>query len=333
MGNVIVTKAQEFREKARHSLEGRWKESGIIFYIYSLLLVLIPGMLSIAFLKYILGSSVYISSGDFDSINGFYTIISLFFTVAGMFISYGFTFYAKEVSLGRSPHKYSVLIGFKSFGKVLLLYLLMYLFIFLWAMLFFIPGIIAFYRYRMAPYILIDNPEKSPLQCIRESRDMMVQNKGRLFAVDISFIGWFLLVIIPFAVVSDERRNLLLGRSGDLDILDIRYFLDMTTVGFFIDFIMVFVVGYVGLSVLKLYFKTTEAHFYLELQGIYVSEKELLEKAKAYDKLTENKSKVEEPVEKKADMHKAVDTKLMPKQNPPKEKPTETKLMPGSDKK
>ncbi len=36
-----------------------------------------------------------------------------------------------------------------------------------------VPGIIASYRYRMAVFILLDNPECGALQAIRMSKDMM----------------------------------------------------------------------------------------------------------------------------------------------------------------
>ena len=60
-------------------------------------------------------------------------------------------------------------------------------------MLFVIPGIIASYRYRLAYYILIDDPGKGALQCINESKLMMHGKKLDLLTIDISFIGWYIL--------------------------------------------------------------------------------------------------------------------------------------------
>ena len=71
------------------------------------------------------------------------------------------------------------------------------LFRFLWGLLLIVPGIIASYRYRMAIYLLIDHPEMSTVQCMRESARMMKGHKTELFVLDLSFIGWVLLAGIP----------------------------------------------------------------------------------------------------------------------------------------
>lgn len=56
--------------------------------------------------------------------------------------------------------------------------------------LFIIPGIIIYYRYRLAVYVMFDNPELGAFACMRESARLMRGNKFRLFKLDISFLGW-----------------------------------------------------------------------------------------------------------------------------------------------
>lgn len=75
------------------------------------------------------------------------------------------------------------------------------IFIFLWSLLLIIPGIIAAYRYRMALYLLLDNPNMSVYQCIRESKRMMVGHKAELFVLDLSFLGWYILSAVPFVSI------------------------------------------------------------------------------------------------------------------------------------
>ena len=70
------------------------------------------------------------------------------------------------------------------------------LFTALWSLLFVIPGIIASYRYRMAVYLYLDDPDKGILDCIRESKEMMIGHKFELFVLDLSFILWFLLCAV-----------------------------------------------------------------------------------------------------------------------------------------
>ncbi|MBQ9991992.1 MAG: DUF975 family protein [Firmicutes bacterium] len=63
-----------------------------------------------------------------------------------------------------------------------------------------IPAIAVSYRYRQAFYILMDNPEISCWEAIRQSKQMMRGNKGDLFILDISFILWYLLGIVTFGL-------------------------------------------------------------------------------------------------------------------------------------
>jgi uncharacterized membrane protein len=51
----------------------------------------------------------------------------------------------------------------------------------------------------MVPYIIKDNPELSATQVITRSREMMNGHKWNAFVYDLSFIGWYILGIIPFA--------------------------------------------------------------------------------------------------------------------------------------
>lgn len=82
----------------------------------------------------------------------------------------------------------------------LILGLLVYLFLFLWSLLFIIPGIVKYYSYSMAYFIKCDHPEYSATQTIDESRKLMHGNKMKLFALDLSFIGWWILGSLCFGI-------------------------------------------------------------------------------------------------------------------------------------
>jgi len=68
------------------------------------------------------------------------------------------------------------------------------LLVFLWSLLLVVPGIRAAYSYRMAFYLLADHPDWAPGQAIAESKRLMHGHRWRLFCLDVSFLGWFLLV-------------------------------------------------------------------------------------------------------------------------------------------
>ncbi len=70
----------------------------------------------------------------------------------------------------------------------------------LWSLLFIIPGIVAAYRYAMATYILAQEPDIGILEAISRSKALMEGNKGRLFCLHISFIGWALLSALTLGI-------------------------------------------------------------------------------------------------------------------------------------
>ena len=113
--------------------------------------------------------------------------------------------------------------AFNYFLRFLWLNILCGIFIFLWSLLLIIPGIVAAYRYSMATRIFFDNPEKGALQCIRESKELTRGYKGQLFVLDLSFLGWALLSIVPFVsiyvqpYISVTRSNYYRALRGEHD--------------------------------------------------------------------------------------------------------------------
>lgn len=83
--------------------------------------------------------------------------------------------------------------GFQNYGKVLWLCIITSFFIFMWSLLFYIPGIVKSYAYSLAPYILAENPNMTAREALRESKRLTYGHKGDLFVLDLSFIGWHLL--------------------------------------------------------------------------------------------------------------------------------------------
>ena len=90
----------------------------------------------------------------------------------------------------------------EAWGKSILLSFFIWIFTILWSLLFVIPGIIKYYSYRMAFFILADNPELSAREALKKSEEMMKGRKMDLFVLDLSFIGWLFLVAITFGVAS-----------------------------------------------------------------------------------------------------------------------------------
>ena len=126
-----------------------------------------------------------------------YAINALLMYVAAI-VGAGFTIFLLNTLRNRQPCFANLLDGFGFWWKLLILNLLQSLLIGLWSLLLIVPGVMAHYRYAQALYILIDDPTKSPVQCLRESKSMMNGHKMELFKLDLSFLGWYLLEMIPY---------------------------------------------------------------------------------------------------------------------------------------
>ena len=71
---------------------------------------------------------------------------------------------------------------------------------FLWTLLFIIPGIVKAFAYSMTPFILDENPELTPVEAIHRSRMMMKGHKFDLFWLYLSFIGWGILCLFTAGI-------------------------------------------------------------------------------------------------------------------------------------
>ena len=90
--------------------------------------------------------------------------------------------------------------GTKQLADNMLLGLMHYVFVFLWSLLFVIPGIVKGYSYSMCYYIKNDHPEYTWRECIDASRKMMRGHKWRLFTLHFSFIGWYIVGSLAFGI-------------------------------------------------------------------------------------------------------------------------------------
>lgn len=93
--------------------------------------------------------------------------------------------------------------GFRqNFGETFLLGIVKSIFLMLWTLLFIIPGIIKCYSYAMAEYLMARESDLTAMEAIQKSRTLMAGNKMRLFMLNLSFIGWILLMIVTFGIAA-----------------------------------------------------------------------------------------------------------------------------------
>lgn len=113
--------------------------------------------------------------------------------------------------------------GFGDYGRVFITLFLRDLFLVLWSLLFFIPGIVKSYSYRLVPYLLKDHPELSATEAITRSRQMMNGHKWQAFTLDLSFIGWYLLGILTLGAVTIFWANPYHDNAAAAFYLDLEY--------------------------------------------------------------------------------------------------------------
>lgn len=195
--------AKDYRKMAREVLKGKWKKMAWLVFLAGLL-------------GAVVGVSGGVSFGGFDisaeeidgigrtammAISAVSVAIGLWCIFMGSWVQLGLQALGCRVMDGEAP-KAAMLFPKGVYRKALLLYILRGLFIALWSLLFIIPGIMAAYSYAMADYILYNHPEMSAMEALRESKRLMHGRKGRLFGLDLSFIGWSLLCFVPLYVLA-----------------------------------------------------------------------------------------------------------------------------------
>ena len=118
------------------------------------------------------------------------TFITILAALLGVLLEIGYILYHLGIRRGREMPYLTLFDGFSFAGKVILLYIVQYIFIFLWSLLLFIPGIVKAYAYSMVYYVKADHPEYGWRECLDESQRLMTGHKWEKFVLDLSFIGW-----------------------------------------------------------------------------------------------------------------------------------------------
>lgn len=184
---------KEIVAKAKANLEGQWGTA------------VVGGMLFI-FLSSMANASAFVYQtalnlgGQPESNPVAIGVITILGLLLLSIVSVGYCDMNRRIADGEQLKLETMFGGFSYAGKCIWLNLVMAFFIFLWSLLLIIPGIIASYRYMMAPYILAENPEISVMEAINRSKKMMDGHKGELFVLLLSLIGWAVFAILTCGI-------------------------------------------------------------------------------------------------------------------------------------
>ena len=169
----MMKENKELMAEARASLSGNWGLAVGTFLVY----IIIVGTLQVI-----------------PVIGG---VIGLF--IAGP-MSVGISMFTLSLSRDENARLEQIFEGFKNYGTVLGAYLLMVVFIFLWALLLIIPGIIAGLAYSQTFYILAEDDTIGSMDALRKSKEMMNGYKWKYFCLGLRFIGWALLCLLTLGI-------------------------------------------------------------------------------------------------------------------------------------
>ena len=172
-----MKRAKELRAAAWEKKKGRWGMLALVFFIYSLIMAACAGLSYV-----VVGAvAVLLLSGP---------------------LMLGFTMVCLAVSRRQGAGLSKLFEGFSRFGDSLVLFLLMDIFIFLWSLLLVIPGIIKMYSYSMSWFVLHDRPDLTGNEARKRSMYLMKGHKWKLFCLDFSFIGWYLLSALTLGILA-----------------------------------------------------------------------------------------------------------------------------------
>ena len=206
---------RNLKKAALNSLDGKWgvsiggsalyyfvptlSASAIASFIY-LILGLFIGVIGLdVFFIYSIGGQPQVDPTALVLLILSYFFIGLicffiFFFIQGIF-NYGYSVFTLRLGKNEDAKVDDVFVGFRknNLFRSMKLGVLQAIFLFLWSLLLIVPGIIKYFSYSMAYYILIENPDYTASEALRESKRIMKGHKFKLFVLWLSFIGWFLL--------------------------------------------------------------------------------------------------------------------------------------------
>jgi uncharacterized membrane protein len=200
--------AKTLRSRARANLAGNWGVSIAVAVVAVLLGGLITGVSFFPEMKYDFpldrfpalaqyvegwNRGLEIGSLKFNFRSGIFGFAA--FLIGGV-IQIGYADFLLKQHDGQNANFSDLFSKFDFFGTGFAQRFLRSLYVFLWSLLFVIPGIMKEYSYAMTPFILAENPGMSASQAIRLSEALMDGYKSDLFILDLSFIGWDLLAVL-----------------------------------------------------------------------------------------------------------------------------------------
>lgn len=189
-----------YRREGRSLTKGKIFNIFLVSLIFSIIVGLISGVGASFAPKFDPQTFTVISEGN-PFLNMVFTILTF---LVGGYATYGMVklFIAvtksEEIMLEKA-----LMSGVKDQPvKAPLLSLVQGIFLSLWTLLFIIPGLIKSYSYAMSTYILVNDPNVDVVASITKSRQLMDGKKLKLFMLDLSYLGWYILSLFTLGILT-----------------------------------------------------------------------------------------------------------------------------------
>ena len=232
----------EAKYRARLAMRGAYPHPMLVTLVYILLtgvltyaiMYFVTNPFSLAYLYLVDGENIQDIYRNLFTVRlvGVYLLMELLITLYQWVMMFGYTAYALGLARRTGPGYRTLLEGFAHLGKALLVGFLTGLFTTLWGLAATLPGVVVIiigaladsyglvflgvllvlcgavvelivsYRYRLATYFLLDNPDMGALASITASKQAMRGHKGELFVMDLSFLGWWVLSAFTLGILS-----------------------------------------------------------------------------------------------------------------------------------
>jgi len=168
-----MTENKILMDQSREALKGKWAMVIGTYLIYMLLII------------------------GIQSIKGLGSLASLIISGPMMV---GVAIFSLSIARKQDAYFEQIFKGFKKFEYSLVAYLLIILFIILWALLLIVPGIIYAISVSQTFYIIAENENIKPKEAINKSKKMMHGYKAKFFYLCLRFFLWSLLCVLTLGI-------------------------------------------------------------------------------------------------------------------------------------
>ena len=199
-----MNKNSQIRAHARHLLDDNilgkdWLKGVLVIFVMAITeYLIVQVLLSIAGAILV---GLLLATAVLESVVLEY-LITMFVYGAAIFIAYGVmgplnvgiaAVYTNLVRNGERIRIKNFFYGFKGFFSNAILAIMYNIVVALWSLFFVVPGIYVAYSYALVFHVKRDHPEYRWKQCFDESERLMEGNRWKLFKLQISHLGWFII--------------------------------------------------------------------------------------------------------------------------------------------